>query len=466
MSSNDGNFSFVDLFAGIGGFHAALGALGGKCWFASEIDLAAKAIYEKNWSTAVDGDIVPITESRMEVPPHEVLAAGFPCQPFSKSGFQRGMSETRGTLFWNICRILKERKPAVVLLENVRNLAGPRHAHEWAVIVDSLRELGYRVSSTPTVFSPHLLPPKLGGRPQVRERVFILGTYVGVERAQKELDIAPVVPNRPVGDWNPDNWDLATHLPLDNDSSIENIDRYLLNANENEWIDTWNEFIDRVLDNLEGGRLPGFPIWADHLVHPDQLEIGPDVPKWKANFLRKNADFFERHERALIDWLPRVANLPPSRRKLEWQAKAPTSLDETVMHFRPSGIRAKKPTYLPALVAITQTSILGDRRRRITPVEAARLQGFPKWFDFAGQSDALTYKQLGNGVNIGAAFYVFRQHVLRDAEDIRMRAPGLVDAVLQSDGDIDELLKAPLEAGPLTVRPDSRHRGSIGAISR
>ena len=116
-------FSYVDLFAGVGGFHAALGALGGECVFASEIDEAAKAVYEHNWKMEVAGDIVPLTEGQMAVPAHDVLAAGFPCQPFSKSGFQRGMDETRGTLFWNICRVLEERQPAVILLENVRNLS-------------------------------------------------------------------------------------------------------------------------------------------------------------------------------------------------------------------------------------------------------------------------------------------------------------------------------------------------------
>src|SRR6476620_7907143 len=102
---------------------------------------------------------------------------------------QRGMDEARGTLFWNICEILRVRQPAVVLLENVRNIAGPRHTHEWQVIIRSLRELGYRVSSKPIVFSPHLLPPERGGRPQVRERVFIVGTYVGADAAEADVNV-------------------------------------------------------------------------------------------------------------------------------------------------------------------------------------------------------------------------------------------------------------------------------------
>ena len=76
------------------------------------------------------------------------------------------------------------------------------------------------------------------------------------------------------------------------------------------------------------------------------------------------------------------------------------------MHLRPSGLRVKRATYVPALVAITQTSILGDRQRRISPREAARLQGLPEWFDFGDQPDAATYKQMGNGVNVGAAYHV------------------------------------------------------------
>ena len=211
-------FSFVDLFAGIGGFHAALSAFGGECVYAVEKDPDAAAVYERNWGIPALGDIVADTTGRMLVPRHDVLAAGFPCQPFSKSGFQRGMDETRGTLFWNICRILEERRPTVVLLENVRNIAGPRHTHEWDVIIRSLRDLGYRVSSKPVVYSPHLLPPERGGRPQVRERVFIMGTYVGKARAKGEVE--PSVRHEPVGGWNPDDWDLDAHLPLQSDYEL------------------------------------------------------------------------------------------------------------------------------------------------------------------------------------------------------------------------------------------------------
>lgn len=456
-------FSFVDLFAGVGGFHAALGAMQGECWFASEIDFQAKAVYERNWHTEVAGDIIPLTERRMSVPPHDVLAAGFPCQPFSKSGYQRGMDETRGTLFWNICRILEERRPPVILLENVRNLAGPRHRETWRTIVTSLRDLGYKVSGTPTVFSPHLLPPDLGGRPQVRERVFITGTYVGRSRAWADASDEPLVANKPLPGWDPTQWDVERDLPLDRDEEIEALGRYALTDAETTWIAVWEDLLVHLRPRLAGTKLPGFPIWADEF--KTVPEILPGTPSWKADFLRKNSDFYREHRVVIDAWKSRhddLRGLPASRRKLEWQAQQTESLWHTVMHFRPSGIRAKRPTYLPALVAITQTSVIGTRRRRITPREAARLQGLPRWFDFGDQPDAATYKQLGNGVNVGAAYYIFRSHVLRDQDEIGTQAPRLVEAVLSSAPNPDEVL----EASPLAVAAERRGRGLVDTAVR
>jgi DNA (cytosine-5)-methyltransferase 1 len=154
------------------------------------------------------------------------------------------------------------------------------------------------------------------------------------------------------------------------------------------------------------------------------------LPRWKSDILIKNARFYDEHRDIIHQW--RKSNkdfdsFPPSRRKLEWQAQDTASLWDTVMHFRPSGIRAKAPTYLPALVAITQTSVIGSLRRRITPHEAARLQGLPRSFTFDGQRDQASYKQVGNGVAVGAAWHVFRTHVERDASDLPRR---LVSAVL------------------------------------
>jgi DNA (cytosine-5)-methyltransferase 1 len=436
-------FKFIDLFAGIGGFHAALSSMDGECVAAVEFDKNAADIYELNWGINAFADITELAnEDGVKIPKHDVLTAGFPCQPFSKSGAQRGMEETRGTLYWNILKIIEEHHPSIVLLENVRNLAGPRHTHEWEVIIKTLRDEGYRVSEIPAIFSPHLLPPRLGGRPQVRERVFITATYVGSEtQTVDELEIRPPVTNKPVDHWSPTHWNLKKHLPLDSRKS----QKTALSDQEVYWIDAWNDFVVQLLELRNGEKLPGFPLWADNWILPSELEIPPDTPKWKQDFLEKNSAFYESNKKFIDKWAKKwdlyTEKFPPSRRKLEWQAQDAQSLWETVMHFRPSGIRAKKPTYLPALVAITQTSIIGNKKRRLSIREAARLQGMPEWFDFGEQRDALSYKQLGNGVNVGVVWHVLKEHAKRDADVLKKSNPKLLKAILEAPESPDIILK-------------------------
>jgi DNA (cytosine-5)-methyltransferase 1 len=192
---------------------------------------------------------------------------------------------------------------------------------------------------------------------------------------------------------------------------------------------------------LKGEKLPGFPIWADDWVLTSKLTIPHGTPDWKENFLHKNAEFYTKHKKVLDAWLKKwnhLEDFPPSRRKLEWQAQNAKNLWETVLHFRPSGIRAKRPTYLPALVAITQTSIIAKQKRRITIREAARLQGLPDWFDFIDQANSLTYKQLGNGVNVGAVYNVIKAQVLRDLD--LLGKSKLTDAILSAPANPDFVL--------------------------
>lgn len=436
------SFRFVDLFAGIGGFHAALSAYGGKCVYAVEIDARAAEVYARNWGLDPFGDVTnDANDDVLNVPAHEVLVAGFPCQPFSKSGAQRGMDETRGTLYWNILRIVQARRPKVIVLENVRNIAGPRHLHEWQVIIETLRDEGYRVSETPAIFSPHLLPPDRGGRPQVRERVFITATH-NPEGIGAGLPVDPPVSAADVVDgWQSKaEWHLEDLL--DDSHNVPGCD---LTTSERLWIDAWNEFVEMMWEARQGRRLPGFPIWADSWRdHRAPIPVG--TPDWKASHLRKNFEFYAAHRDLLDGWTTRwgvfTDKFPPSRRKLEWQAQDTPRLWDTVMHLRPSGIRAKRPTYLPALVAITQTSIIGPRERRLSPREAARLQGLPDWFDFGAQPASTTYRQLGNGVNVGAVWHVLREHVSRD-EDILKRTPAgrrILEAVLTAPLSPDAVL--------------------------
>jgi DNA (cytosine-5)-methyltransferase 1 len=438
-------FRFVDLFAGIGGFHAVLSIAGGECVSAIEIDPDASSVYERNWGLNPLGDITKLAnDNDVSVPNHDILAAGFPCQPFSKSGAQLGMEETRGTLFYNILNILNRRKPLIVVLENVRNLAGPRHVHEMKVIVESLRELGYRVSDTPSIVSPHRLPPSIGGRPQNRERVFITGTFVGKKAAKRSVGIGPAVPPKSLARlkeegelWSPDKWNLNRDLLAQVDIVPSD---YRLGAEELRWLEAWEDFIVG-MRAIMGTKLPGFPLWASYwTVHPPKVESF-ETPEWKRLFIQKNREFYIAHKDFITAWRKRhrIWEFPPSRQKLEWQAQNAKTFDECVIHFRPSGIRAKRPTYLPALVAMTQTSVIGSQKRRLSTHEAKLLQGLPQWFDFGQQSDARTFRQLGNGVSIGAAWYVLRRHLERDSREIGARMPQLLE-ILELSENPDDLL--------------------------
>ena len=426
-------FDFVDLFAGVGGFHAALSSLGGNGVQAVEIDANAARVYTHNWHLEPDEDVRTLAADPARlVKDHGVLTGGFPCQPFSKSGRQLGMNEDRGTLFHDIVRILEVKKPPVVMLENVRNIAGPRQVKTWAAVVDGLRAAGYRVSGEPCVFSPHFLRPEEGGAPQVRERVYIQGVFVG-DDASNQTDVPPAVENTPQDGWDPENWSIDKHALLPEPHGVAR-SRYAVTADEATWINTWNELLARLGSEV---KLPGFPLWE-----PSWRARRPslrDMPSWKQDFIRKNHDFYLANRVVIDEWRrahPELSRFPLSRRKFEWQAQGgPRDLWQLLLHLRPSGIRAKRPTYAPALVAMNQASIYGPARRQLTPLEAARLQGFDDEFSFGRQTDALSYRQMGNAVNVGAAAYVFRRFVEQNAHLIIKAGslgPGLVETVLES----------------------------------
>jgi len=429
---------FIDLFAGIGGFHRAMSSFGhtkGECVLACEIDPHCRKVYAANFGAPkffpvnirelTRDDIsdekseVELAEVKKRVPAHDVLCAGFPCQPFSKSGKQHGVKDrTRGTLFFDIMQIVRARAPKYIFLENVRNLAGPRHQKTLEVITQSIRDEGYAVLDEPIILSPHLLSVKQGGSPQIRERVFILAIKGGhnVPQLRKIADAVELIRGGR-SDWDPNDWRIADIL--EPDSGIPNVSKYRVSKSEAAWLDAWDDFVKVIpCDDL-----PGFPIWAGEF--PGFLKKAPNLsdpalPAWKADFLAKNYHFFCKNKDVIMQWWRRhgVENFPASRQKFEWQARRyhktqkGRTIRDLVIQMRPSGIRVKPPTYLPALVAITQTSIIGPgvakggvrEYRTLTPSEAALLQGMPRdCFSLPGGEvqDAIAYKQLGNAVNVG-----------------------------------------------------------------
>ena len=165
-------FTFIDLFAGIGGFRLGLQQAGGRCVFSSEWDEYAQQTYRANFGEIPHGDI---TQEEIKVKVHsgyDVLAAGFPCQPFSISGHMRGFEDTRGTLVYEVFDIAQRTKPRIVLLENVKHLKYHDKGHTLHVITESLRGLGYGVSWG-------VLNASDFGVPQNRERIIIVGIRGG-----------------------------------------------------------------------------------------------------------------------------------------------------------------------------------------------------------------------------------------------------------------------------------------------
>lgn len=165
-------FKFIDLFAGIGGIRIPFEELGGTCVFTSEWDTKAQETYEANFGEKPFGDITEISPD--DIPDHDVLLAGFPCQTFSIIGDKKGFSDTRGTLFFNIEAILQEKMPAAFLLENVKNLKGHDKGRTFATIIQKLEQLGYHVHTT-------ILNALDFGLPQKRERTFIVGFRKNLE---------------------------------------------------------------------------------------------------------------------------------------------------------------------------------------------------------------------------------------------------------------------------------------------
>lgn len=194
-------FKFIDLFAGIGGIRLAFEKIGGQCVFTSEWDSYAQKTYAENYRKdrhGISGDITQIKAE--DVPDHDVLLAGFPCQPFSIAGVSKKNAlgrahgfacETQGTLFFDICRIIEAKNPKAFLLENVKNLVSHDKGRTFDVIMRSLRALGYHVSSR-VIDGAHFVP-------QHRERILIVGFR---EPAGFNFDALPLPPkgNRTLAD--------------------------------------------------------------------------------------------------------------------------------------------------------------------------------------------------------------------------------------------------------------------------
>lgn len=159
------DMKFIDLFAGLGGFRIALESLGAKCVYSNEWDEPVQKVYEENFGDIPEGDITKVDENT--IPDHDILCAGFPCQAFSINGKQRGFEDSRGTLFFDVARIVKAKKPKIVFMENVKNFAAHDEGRTLAVVKATMEELGY-------TFYQKVLNAVDYGVPQKRERIYMV----------------------------------------------------------------------------------------------------------------------------------------------------------------------------------------------------------------------------------------------------------------------------------------------------
>lgn len=241
IDAKNAQFTFIDLFAGIGGIRQAFNFIGGQCVFTSEWDTYAQKTYFHNYprSHAINGDITQIAAK--DIPDHDVLLAGFPCQPFSIAGVSKKNAlgrahgfndETQGTLFFDICRIIEEKKPSAFLLENVKNLISHDKGRTFDVIKRSLDQLGYKISYR-VIDGAHFVP-------QHRERILIVGfrSDLSVDFDLHTLALPPKGEHK-LGDILHKTDGSEPFLPWDNDAYFDHkknkqLDKYTLT--DNLWV--------------------------------------------------------------------------------------------------------------------------------------------------------------------------------------------------------------------------------------
>lgn len=432
-------YSFIDLFAGLGGFHLALKELECNCVFASEIQPDLRELYKENFGMSCSGDINYVDIAK-DIPPHNILCAGFPCQPFSQAGKQQGFDdEERGKLFYKIMEILEYHKPEFIILENVANLKSHNGGNTYKTMQDKLTTL-YELKDS-------IISPLLFEIPHHRRRLYIVGRLKD-KGGLKDFEFP--IPEKC------SKRDFESKVKKKFDSIIDHKDKVYEPLKEitRKQLEVWQNFLDLLCENKVA--IPSFPIWAMEFGATYEFEnLAPyyqkasqlngkkgkfgelivdtnkedclsrlpsysrtkpkgeelQFPTWKKQFIRRNRKFYVDNKKLIDSWIHKLRQdgFENSHQKFEWNCgnEEKPDLYNKIIQFRPSGIRVKRPIYSPTLVlTTTQIPIIpwiettkGEKGRYMTIKEGAELQGMEKLKNYP-KTFASAFKALGNAVNV------------------------------------------------------------------
>lgn len=401
---------FIDLFAGLGGFHHGLNNAGDfECVFASELNDDLRKLYQENYKLDVSGDITKVDEN--SIPAHDVLCAGFPCQPFSLAGSKKGAKcPESGKLIDDVLRVAKKHRPQYLMLENVPNVLTIADGEFWNYINIEFAKLGYKLIHK-------IISPTDIGIPQNRKRLFIIGfldhkdadTFIWptIEKSKplnsilnskyphKKIETKKY---RQLGRWQNllNNCELPNPLP--------SLSFVAQDFGANYPLD-FSKITIKEMQKYKGayGQSLGMCKNWEQLLEklPSYCKKSRTVPNWLIQSVVYSRNIYSKNKGYIDLWLKDLDKDNNSWQILEWRGlKKDLDFKYHLLQFRASGIRVSKNSRAPSLISMTPTQIpiIGSEMRYMSKYEAAKLQNLQN-LSRIPDNEVKAFKAFGNAVN-------------------------------------------------------------------